>query len=133
MAEIETALPSWLWAVRYDARVIPPGPDEPFGAANCQVFAYAVLRQFGREVPPLRSSDLWADAAGLPVMPPFEPLDLLFFNPTSDAYGAHLAVSLGGERALHLCKSVGLPAVWTLQQFAAEHRYRVLLGGRRFG
>lgn len=127
-------LPAALWDVRYDGSLVPglEPASEPLLRANCQLFAYTLLRHFGRVMPPFRSSELWADTAHtLAVAGPFEALDLLLFNATPDAWGAHVAVSLGGEQAIHLSKRVGLPAVWTLERFAEEADYRVLVGAKR--
>lgn len=129
-----SSIPTAFWTVPYDGARIPtegPLPDHARGA-NCQLFAYALLAHFGRTLPPFRSSDLWTDTAHTALVTgPFEPLDLLLFNPTLDPWGAHVAVSLGGEQAIHLSKRVGLPAVWSLQHFASETDYRVLIGAKR--
>jgi AcrR family transcriptional regulator len=53
------------------------------------------------------------------------------FNRTRDAWGAHVAIHVGNDRAIHLCRRVGLAAVWPLAQFAEYPEYRVLLGGKR--
>ncbi|MGW2407118.1 cell wall hydrolase [Streptomyces sp. NPDC001739] len=108
----------------------------PAGGANCQRYAYAVLRHFGLEVPPLRSAELWADTlatrrAGRP-----RPLDLVLFDagPNGDrpeGYGAHVGVHLGPDAVLHLCREVGRPAVWRYADFAARTRYARFLGVKR--
>ncbi|WP_395817870.1 hypothetical protein [Devosia sp.] len=132
MLDIAADLPAHFWDVVYDGTSTPLNTPDLAGRANCQVFAYAVLKHFGRVVPPLRSSELWTDPTGISAVAPLEPLDLLLFAPTTDPFGAHVAVSLGDDRALHLAKQVGRPAIWTLAQFAALPEYRVLLGGRRY-
>lgn len=106
------------------------------GGANCQRYAYAVLRHFGLGVPPLRSAELWADTratrrAGRP-----RPLDLVLFDagPNGDrpeGYGAHVGVHLGPDAVLHLCREVGRPAVWCYADFAARTRYARFLGIKR--
>lgn len=85
--------------------------------ANCQHFAYELLRHFGRSVPDLWSSELWHHAGSARVEAPFAPLDLLLFNRTADPYAAHLAVFLGEGEAVHLSKRVGRPVVWEIEQF----------------
>ncbi|MEU9499615.1 cell wall hydrolase [Streptomyces sp. NPDC048196] len=112
------------------------GFAELAGGANCQRYAYAVLRHFGLEVPPLRSAELWADTvatrrAGRP-----RPLDLVLFDagPNRDrpeGYGAHVGVHLGPDAVLHLCREVGRPAVWCFADFAARTRYARFLGVKR--
>jgi hypothetical protein len=99
--------------------------------ANCQLFAYEVLRHFGLTPPPLRSSDLWADTRATIRVPRARPLDLLLFNATDDAYGAHVGVWADEDRVLHLCAEAGRPAVWSLRDFAARQRYQVLIGVKR--
>lgn len=126
-------IPARFWSVGYDGTRIPGDetPDLTLGA-NCQVFAYALLRHFGRALPPFRSSELWDDTTHtLVVSEPFEALDLLLFNATPEAWGAHMAVSLGGDQAIHLSQRVGRPVVWTLDRFAEEADYRVLVGAKR--
>ncbi|MGD3109133.1 cell wall hydrolase [Streptomyces sp. YGL11-2] len=106
------------------------------GGANCQRYAYAVLRHFGLLVPPLRSAELWADRdATRPADPPC-PLDLVLFDagPVPDrpaGYGAHVGVHLGPDQVLHLCREVGRPAVWHYGDFAARPRYARFLGAKR--
>jgi hypothetical protein len=107
------------------------GADGIEGGANCQLFAFEVLRYFGLEVPPLRSSELWEDSASTAVVEQPAPLDLLLFNRTHDAWGAHVGVFVGDERVLHLAKSVGRPAVWNLSDFVTHPEYRVLVGIKR--
>ncbi|GHB48001.1 hypothetical protein GCM10010377_43550 [Streptomyces viridiviolaceus] len=129
-------LPAAFWTVPYAGRRYPGSPavaDRPGveAGANCQLFAYEVLRHFGLAPPPLRSSDLWADTRATIRVSPAQPLDLLLFNATDDAYGAHVGVWVGEGRVLHLCAEAGRPAVWTMTQFAARQRYRVLIGIKR--
>ena len=127
-------LPAALWDVRYDGSLVPglEPASEPLLRANCQLFAYTLLRHFGRPLLTLRSSELWDDTTSTEVVtPPFEALDLLLFNATPEAWGAHVAVSLGGDQAIHLSKRVARPAVWSLERFAEEADYRVLVGAKR--
>ncbi|MFC7303703.1 hydrolase [Streptomyces monticola] len=129
-------LPAAFWTVPYDGSRHPGSaatrarPGLAAGA-NCQLFAYEVLRQFGLTVPPLRSSDLWADTAATSRVPVPRPLDLLLFNRTDDPYGAHVGVWAGDDAILHLCAEAGRPAVWHPADFGARERYGVLLGIKR--
>src|SRR5881227_2037458 len=78
------------------------------GGANCQQFAYELIRHFGFAPPDYRSSELWEDATHTQVvMGELEPCDLLLFNRTPAAWGAHVAVYLGGGQAVHLAKREG--------------------------
>ncbi|MCP9205837.1 hydrolase [Streptomyces cucumeris] len=130
------SLPAALWSVPY-AGARHPGSaavrERPglAAGANCQLFAYAVLRHFGLRPPALRSSELWDDAESTVRVTTPRPLDLLLFNATDDAFGAHLGVWAGPEAILHLCAEVGRPTVWTPAAFAARPRYRTLVGIKR--
>ncbi|MEU0587981.1 hydrolase [Streptomyces sp. NPDC006132] len=129
-------LPAAFWTVPYVGSRFPgssevtdrPGLEE---GANCQLFAYEVLRHFGLAPPALRSSDLWADTQATAHVSAAQPLDLLLFNATDDAYGAHVGVWVNEGRVLHLCAEVGRPAVWEMTEFAVRQRYRVLIGIKR--
>ena len=131
MRDLLAELPVQFRSVRYDGDRIPDGENNLASGANCQRYAYAVLAQFGLFLPPWRSSELWADATHTQCVAAFRPLDLLLFGRTAQAYAAHVAVYMGDDQALHLCKSVGRPAVWTLDQFADRPEYRTLIGGKR--
>jgi hypothetical protein len=99
--------------------------------ANCQLFAYAVLRHFGLGPPELRSSELWADTTSTVVVATAERLDLLLFNASADPFGAHIGVFSGADRIVHLGAEVGRPAVWSWRDFRARPRYRTLVGIKR--
>jgi len=106
------------------------------GGANCQVYAYAYLAHHGLHVPPLRSSELYADtAATLRVTSP-RPLDLVLFDAgprpdRPDGFGAHVGVHIGLDRVLHLSREVGVPALWTYAEFAAHPAYARLFAIKR--
>jgi cell wall-associated NlpC family hydrolase len=119
--------------VRYNASRFPgsAGTRGLDDGANCQHFAYELLRHFGYEVPDLRSSNLWNDRHWTVMAKRLRPLDIVLFNRTRTAWGAHVGVYLGGGKIIHLCKQVGVPAIWTLARFAREDRYSVFLGAKR--
>ncbi|WP_328744202.1 hydrolase [Streptomyces sp. NBC_00285] len=129
-------LPTAFWTVPYVSSRFPgasevtdlPNLEE---GANCQLFAYEVLRHFGLAAPALRSSELWADTQTTARVLVAQPLDLVLFNATEDAYGAHVGVWVNEGRVLHLCAEIGRPAVWETTEFAARERYRVLIGNKR--
>ncbi|MBU1304042.1 MAG: C40 family peptidase [Alphaproteobacteria bacterium] len=131
MVNLFDALPEVFRQVRYDGSRIPDGTHDLSAGANCQRYAYAVLSHFGVNVPPFRSSELWADHQSSAVVTRFEPLDLLLFSRDGAAYGAHVAVYVGEGQALHLAKSVGTPAIWSLHRFPELPAYQLLLGGKR--
>ncbi|MEV7833327.1 hydrolase [Streptomyces subrutilus] len=136
MGPLLAALPDAFGTVPYAGSRFPGSaavrrrPDLAEGA-NCQLFAYAVLRHFGRAVPALRSDDLWSDTRHTTGVVRPQVLDLLLFGADRDPYGAHVGVWAGGGTVLHLCAEVGRPALWTLADFAARPRYRVLIGAKR--
>ncbi|MCQ4209690.1 hydrolase [Streptomyces longispororuber] len=136
MEPILSRLPAALRDVRYDGARFPgaavvAGLPGVAAGANCQLYAYEVLRHFGRRPADLRSSELWEDAEHSVRVPSPEPLDLLLFSADGDAYGAHVGLWAGEDAVLHLCAEVGRPAVWGLAEFAARRRYRVLVGIKR--
>jgi len=84
-------------------------------------------------VPEYRSSELWSDTEYSEVVQDnFKPLDILFFHKREEAYGAHIAVYLGNDKAIHLSKKVGKPVIWEINTFFEYPRYQFLLGGKRF-
>ena len=77
--------------VRYVSSRIPGCKDDSdlrLGA-NCQVFAYNLLRDFGLNPPNYRSSELWDDSEFSEVVIEFKPLDIMMYNDSTDSYGAH--------------------------------------------
>lgn len=99
--------------------------------ANCQLFAYALLEFYGLEAPPWRSSELWDDTQLSCRATVLAPLDLLLWNRTPEAWGAHVGVYLGEGYAAHLSKAAGVPLSWPLGAFAQRPEYRVRLGAKR--
>src|SRR5262245_52988680 len=70
------------------------------GGTNCQQFAYELIRHFGFAPPDCRSSELWEDESQTrAIVGELEPCDLLLFNRAPAAWGAHVAVHLGGGLA----------------------------------
>lgn len=127
-------IPEAFWTVVYDGRCFPgaPGVQGVAGGANCQRFAYELLRHNGFAIGDLRSSELWADRRDTALVEG-DPAcgDLLLFNRTNRPWGAHVAVALGKGRAIHLSKQVGRPVMWTLAAFAAAPLYACYIGGKR--
>lgn len=125
----ESDIPAALSTVPYDGARF--AARDVAGGANCQAFAYALLRHFGREISNFRSSELWEDTRETERADDIEPLDLLLFNGTDEAFGAHVGVYLGAGNVIHLSKRVGTPVVWPLERFARERGYEVLVGAKR--
>ena len=130
MSQVE--IPAHFMAVRYNGAAHPLARTEGLAqGANCQRFVYALLAHFGYEIAPMRSSELWSDRKFTREAHRMRPLDILMFNRDADAWGAHLALYLGNHRAIHLSKSVGFPAIWSLPEFAQHQHYKVLVGIKR--
>ena len=79
----------------------------------------------------LRSSDLWEDETYTQTATDPEPLDLVLFNQTKDAYGAHVGIYLDSRKILHLCRKIGTPLIWEMEDFLKLEEYRVLIGFKR--
>lgn len=126
-------IPQRFWDVAYNGRHFPGarGTNGLEGGVNCQQFAFELLRHYGLMVPNFRSSTLWNDEKFTERVNALRPLDLLLFNKTADAHGAHIAVYIGDDRAIHLCKALGRPAIWTRGEFLAVPRYAVFIGAKR--
>jgi cell wall-associated NlpC family hydrolase len=126
-------IPDSFWVVKYNGGNFPreSGAYRLTDGANCQVFAYAILQHFGITIPPLRSSELWSDTKFTQRVSVFCPLDLILFNRTEAAWGAHVALFVGDNKAIHLSASEGRPVIWRLEDFALREEYAVLLGGKR--
>lgn len=125
-------LPGWFWDVPYVGDSFPgavPRGQVEMGA-NCQLWAYEVLAHLGHTVTDLRSDDLWYDQTCTVRVDDPAPLDLVLFNHDHEPYGAHVGVWTG-DAVAHLCKEVGTPVVWDLEQFHRRRRYRVLIGFKR--
>ena len=126
-------IPREFRSVRYNAASHPgrPGLKGFKHGANCQHFACELLRHFGYEVPNLRSSELAADTKHFTIARRLRPFDLILFNRSETAWGAHVGIYLGNARVLHLCKAAGHPETWTLARFAATPAYKVRVIAKR--
>lgn len=99
--------------------------------ANCQVFAYNLLRHFGKNPPSLRSSELWEDIEFTEVVESFEPLDIMLYNETADAYGAHVGVYVGEGTVFHLSKENGTPKYEKHTDLLQQPKYQFFIGAKR--
>ena len=98
------------------------------GGANCQLYAYEFLREFGYMIPGFRSSDLWADTVHTVVSTRPEPFDLVLVNDNPDPWGAHVGIYLGHGAVLHLSQKFGVPAIESLESLMQKAEYRVETG-----
>ncbi|UFW92237.1 C40 family peptidase (plasmid) [Bradyrhizobium barranii] len=127
-------IPDHFWRIRYDQKHDRDSPTLPSlsESPNCQNFAYALLKHFGFEVYPFRSSNLWEDTTETClVSDELRPLDLLLFNRTENAWGAHVALYLGDDQAIHLSKKQSAPVIWSFAQFLELPEYRTFVGAKR--
>lgn len=125
--------PDTIAAVPYDYSAGPSAssPASWLDGANCQRFAYGVLSLFGIVCPALPSSDLWEESAATRETLAPEALDLILLNGTDDPYGAHVGVWMSDTEIFHLCREVGRPATWSLEDFARRPRYAHVIGFKR--
>jgi lipoprotein Spr len=126
-------IPHCFMNVKYDAAMFPgaEGVQGVNNGANCQQFAYEFIRYFGYSIPDFRSSNLWDDSIFTDKVTVLEQFDLVLFNRTSEAWGAHVSVYLDNDRLLHLSKSVGTPVIWSFQEFKNRPEYAVVVGAKR--
>lgn len=130
------SLPDEFWQTSYNGKHHPQaeGVKGLEGGANCQQFAYEVLRFYGLNPPNLRSSELWEDNHTLITITDLnalQPLDLLLWNKTAQAYGAHVGVYVGEGQALHLSQTNQYPKVEALSYLATLPNYPVWIGAKR--
>jgi hypothetical protein len=124
-------IPPHFMQVHYVASCYPGVARGLRAGANCQHFAYELLRHFGLILPDFRSSELWGDTTHTEKVLEFKPLDLLLWNKTQEAQGAHVGVYLGSNQVIHLSKTVGTTSIWTFEDFQKLERYRYFIGAKR--
>jgi len=128
------SIPTSLLTTRYDGSMHPQNPDCKglLNGANCQHFVYEALRMHCESyVPDFRSSELWADDEYTKIVSRPQALDIAFFNDTSNPYGAHIGIFVGPGQILHLCKEVGYPVVWDMEEFSKRKQYKEFIGVKR--
>jgi lipoprotein Spr len=98
-------IPPQFWGVRYNGAQFPGavGVTGVESGANCQQYAYSILRHFGFELPDLRSSDLWDDTSHTAVSSDMKPFDLVLVNNEPKRYCKLNAVKTrsGSEVLVH--------------------------------
>ena len=68
-------IPPEFFSVTYDYDRHPQSASFDFSkGANCQLWAYAVLKHFGVNMPPFRSSELWEDCIDTESVKNYKPL-----------------------------------------------------------
>ncbi|MEF0944039.1 hypothetical protein [Rhizobium sp. BR 362] len=124
------AIPQRFWHVAYNGDHYPgaPGLMGLEGGANCQYYAYTILRHFGFGIPDFRPSELWADRTFTHVSPAMLPFALVLVHSKPTSFGAHVGLCLGEGLILHLSRNVGVPAIETLEELQDRDEYRHLIG-----
>lgn len=119
--------------VKYVARRTPgvENQNDLTLGANCQVYAYEFLRHHGKSAPNLRSSELWSDTTYTEVAEQPELLDIMLYNKTPDAYGAHVGVYIGDGKVLHLAQSIGKPEIAEHTELMTRPLYHCFIGAKR--
>ena len=129
-------LPDTYWEVRYVGARYPgstavharPGLAD---GANCQLFAYEVLRHFGLAPARTALERAVVGHATTPTRDGAAPLDLVLVN-TTPTRGAPTSASGPATTRCSTCAPrSGRPALWNMAMFAARPSYRVLVGFKR--
>ncbi|ELA7318098.1 hydrolase [Vibrio alginolyticus] len=130
---MEMDIPDRFKNVRYVSSRIPGCKDDSdlTLGANCQVFAYNLLRDFGLNPPNYRSSVLWDDSEFSEVVTEFKPLDIMMYNDSTDSYGAHVGVYAGNGIVYHLSLSNGVPKFERHLDLLQQSKYRFFIGAKR--
>ena len=127
-------IPAYFFDISYKGSQYPGNPalqDIRYGA-NCQLFAYELLKHYGKPLPPFRSSELWEDSLHTEVVKgELLPLDVLLWNRTPEPFGAHVGLYIGEDKAIHLARREGLAVIWPLSRFGKEDLYRYYIGAKR--
>lgn len=126
-------IPEHFHAVPYKTDCFP-GSDKSRGieqGANCQYFAYELIRYYGCVIPDFRSSDLWEDAAHTSIVTHLQPLDLVLLHKTQNAWGAHVGVYVGNNFIIHLSKNIGFPIIQNLESVMQQPQYCCFIGAKR--
>ena len=130
--------------VKYNSKMHPKNKkwNSLDDGANCQKYVYEILKvkypyEFIKDID-YRSSELWNGSREFWTVneyEPLEPFDIVLFNKTRDAYGAHVGLFVdemnglsphminGG--VLHLSKENGLPEVTTWQMMKMKYKYYI--------
>ncbi len=127
-------IPVHFWAVAYNGKNYPGAPlsNGLQNGANCQHFVFELLRYYGYHIPPFRSSELWDDTQYSQKVQELAPMDVLLWNYEPKAWGAHIGLYLGNNKAIHLARFVGKPVIWPLEKFAEQEVYAHFIGAKRF-
>ncbi len=126
-------IPNHFLNVPYSAECYPgaEGFSKLEKGANCQLFAYEIIRYYGGVIPDFRSSELWEDSEYTEFVNTYDLLDLLLFNSVDDSWGAHLGLYIGENKIMHLSREEGFAKIWSIDDFHNFDRYRIHIGAKR--
>ena len=126
-------IPNRFFEVKYVSARVPGCENQSVLSlgANCQVFAYELLRENGLDVPNARSSELWADDSYSQKVSEFEPLDVMLYNNNPESYGAHVGVYIGNGEVLHLSLENGVPKIEGHEEMLRNPKYMFFIGAKR--
>ncbi len=100
--------------------------------ANCQLFAYELLKEMKKELPNFRSSDLWEDNIyTIKIENNFIQFDIILYHYKPEAYGAHIALYLEAGKVLHLSKENKIPMIEAHNSMLNQEKYRYCIGVKR--
>jgi len=130
LSRLPLAIPERFHNVRYNAGHFPGAPDihEVEGGANCQQYAYSILRHYGFEIQDFLSSELWDDREYTRISEQLQPFDLVLLHHEPQSFGAHVGLCVGEGLILHLSRKIDAPAIETLEEMQARAEYRFLIG-----
>ena len=125
-------IPEVFLSITYNGKQLP-GSERPMleAGANCQLFSYGLLAHFGRKIPPFRSSNLWEDEKFTRKINSFKNLDLMLYNHSPMAWGAHVGLYIGEGNIIHLSKEIGTPEIIEHNQLLKQSHYQYFIGAKR--
>ena len=126
------AIPQEFLNIQYNPKQTPESQLSIFKhGANCQLFAYSLLKHFGYSIPPLRSSDLWEDQEFTKNVDELKPFDLMLYHSKPEAWGAHVGLYIGNDTVLHLSQGIGTPEKRHHNDFKLSEKYKCFIGAKR--
>ena len=127
-------IPNWIMDIKYNSKVFPNWEKHDYilNWANCQVYAYEILRYNWKHVPDLRSSEMWEDINYSKKVNKYTPLDLLFFNKNAESWWAHVWLYIWNNKVIHNTNKTWWVEIWDLELFKEYDEYKVLLWWKRF-
>ena len=126
-------IPKHFYQVKYVGARIPgvKNQSDLSLGANCQVFAYELLKANHLIPENLRSSELWRDIRYSRRVQQFKALDLMLYNNKASAFGAHMGVYLGEGRVFHLSQDIGYPEIALHSHLQQRPKYTIYIGAKR--